>query len=121
MPTIDLGRKDECCPAIPDSGEEAAEPRIYYPSFSMSTDESVDIPEGDFEATVKLHTKGGEWSEDEEGNKKCTYRFDVMSITPSKAKKAKASEEEPEPDAAAAIMDSMKKARSKKMVADEAY
>ncbi len=113
MPTIDLSQTND----YPTNALDAPSPkRVTYPSFSFSCDKVQDIPSGVFTATVKLDTKGMEWSKDEKGKKRCVYRFDVMELEPEENDDSSSVDEEnDEPDAAAAIMDSMKKARSKKM------
>lgn len=113
---IDLGRKEEY--GLTTATPAKDEPRISYPYLSITSGDEMDVPAGEFMATVKLKTKGVEWSEDEKGKKRCTYRFDVIGIEPEDAAEEDAEDSEEAPDAAMAIMEGMKKARSNKMAED---
>ena len=77
---IDLGRKKPDYSMEATNASKPGKMKMAYPSFSVTTEKAMDMPDGEFEAEVKLRCKGGEWSEDENGKKRCTYRFEVMGM-----------------------------------------
>ena len=118
--TIKLGQKNE--PYDSPVANSASKSTVNYPRLTITHDKPMDLPGKDFEAKVTLHNCSTEIREDEKGNQRCTYSFDVRDITPGKCCKdmEDGEDEESEPeDAAMAIMKSMNMARGKKMMAGE--
>jgi hypothetical protein len=113
----DLGQRPE--PLVTQATDQAPS-RIEYPCLSIGYPSEIELPDGEFDAVVTLRTKRKEWSESERGEKRMTYSFDVLSITPSEgSEEAEEPEVEEEEDAAAKIMKGMRGARSKKIAGEE--
>lgn len=112
---IDLGSKPE-----KSKPSEPAKDPTYYPGFSIGSDEEIAFPKGPFHASVKMHMKRSESSEDERGKKRHTYHMELHGVHPefeSLKEEAKESDtDEMAEDAASALLKSMGRARGKKAV-----
>ena len=110
---IDLARKEDYG-AMKAEVSDSPKVRVSYPSMTITSDKPIKLPDGDFMAEVKLHPTRCEWREDERGKKCWCCTFDVMGIEPGEPIEEEEMEEEVE-DAATALLESMKKSRSKKI------
>jgi hypothetical protein len=114
---IDLGRNPSSELTSP-----AKKSSVYYPSLSLSTEEPIDFPDGQFTADVMLKLKSSSNSTDENGKKRYSYTLDVCGLDPDfaeedaeESEEGEAEEPDEQDDAATAILKSMGAARQQKM------